>query len=101
MNHTVDHMLLSGPGQGAVHDAACQLLQKDALLWRAGALVMLSTAYRVWVVWRYNLPLPYAAFGSDLRQEMLDFKQYQVGCMTSMPCDRWRPWLPLDDYHHA
>lgn len=58
--------------------------------------VLLSTAYRAWVVWRYNIPLPLAAFGSHLQQEARDFQRYQVTAehrhaqrITQLSSDSW------------
>lgn len=55
------------------------------LMPRAGVIIVLSTAYRVWAVWWYAVPLPIAAFGSHLHQENVDFRHYQVTRLRKIP----------------
>ena len=60
----------------------CVWLRPDV---HAGVIIVVSTAYRAWAVWWYDIPLPIVVLASShLHQENVDFRHYQVRRLSTL-----------------
>jgi hypothetical protein len=72
-------------------DNDCCMLEAVLLDCVAGWVMLLSTAYRLWAVWRFDMRMPFPVFGTSDQWEAANFLRVKVhrGCRRSvhMPHD--------------
>ena len=54
----------------------------------AGWVMLLSSAYRIWAVWRFDMRMPFPVFGTADRPEADNFLRVKVhqGCRCNAAC---------------
>lgn len=48
--------------------------------------MLLSTAYRIWAVWRFDMRMPFPVFGTTDQWEAANFLRVKVICSRSQQC---------------
>ena len=68
----------------------------------AGWVMLLSTAYRVWAAWRFDMRMPFPVFGSSDQWEAANFLRVKVhrGCRRNV-CIPHDPVAKTQDASHV